>query len=257
MPSSVPIWHITATSSEARIVNCVQISRTQREKIQSEIKAKRAALNSLNRKSTVQIHETFTPNESGKVSDPTRSTFSTITEAQRQQIASEMVKTDLELISAQAILETKQAASQGENDLKARQTLAELTQNVASLVKQKEYQAKYLSRLKVAIAGVEDDAFETTFLNHELEILLKSDDHLKTNLEELDFKASQEDVRVALVDDAKAPKVATNNDRLKYQMAAPIVVLLMLYGICLLTPITDEPLDDASAKPTPQDEIGH
>ena len=96
-----------------------------------------------------------------------------------------------------------------------------------------------------------------TYLNHELEILLKSDEHLKANLEELDFKASQEDVRVALVDDAKAPKVATNNDRLKYQVAAPIVVLLMLYGICLLTPITDEPLDDASAKPTPQDEIGH
>ena len=200
---------------------------TEREKIQNEIKAKRAALNSLNRKSTVQIHETFKPNESGKVSDPTRSTFSTITEAQRQQIASEMVKTDLELIRAQAILETRQAASQGENDLKARQTLAELTQDVASLVKEKEYQAKYLSRLKVE-SGAEDDAFETTFLNHELEVLMKGYDHLKTTLEELDFKASQEDIRVALVDDAKAPKVATNNDRLKFQIAAPSIVLLVL-----------------------------
>ena len=119
---------------------------TQRERIQNEIKAKRAAVNSLARKSTIQaLHETFTPNESGKVSDPTRSTFGTITEAQRQQIASEIVKTDLELISAQAILETKQVATQEENDLQARQTLAELRQNVASLVKQKEYQAKYLS----------------------------------------------------------------------------------------------------------------
>jgi hypothetical protein len=230
---------------------------TQREKIQNEIKVKRSALTSLARKSAAQaLNETFTPNESGKVSDPTRSTFSTITEAQRQQIASEMVKTDLELISAQAILETKQAASQGENDLNARQTLADLTQNVASLVKQKEYQAKYLSRLKVAIPGVEDDAFETTYLNHELEILLKSDDHLKANLEELDFKASQEDVRVALVDDAKVPKVATNNDLGKYMAVAPIVVFLMLLGLCLLTPIKDERLGEASAKPMPQDEIG-
>ena len=62
---------------------------------------------------------------------------------------------------------------------------------------------------------------------------------------------------MALVDDAKAPKVATNNDRLKYQIAAPIFVLLMLYGLCLLTPIKDEPLGEALAKPTPQDEIGH
>jgi hypothetical protein len=168
-----------------------------------------------------------------------------------------MVKTDLELIRAQAILETRQAANQGENDLKARQTLAELTQNVASLVKQKEYQAQYLSRLKVASRVVEDDASEATHINHELEVLMKSDDHLKTNLEELDFKASQEDYRVALVDDAKVPKVATNNDRGKYMAVAPIVVLLMLLGLCLLTPINNEPLSQASAKPTPQDEIGH
>ena len=190
------------------------------------------------------------------MSDPTRSTFSTITEAQRQQIASEMVKTDLELIRAQAILETKQAASQGENDLRRQESLAELRQNVASLVKQKEYQAKYLSRLRVDSRAVEDDASEATFLNHELEVLLKSDDHLKTNLEELDFKASQEDFRVVLVDDAKAPKVATHNDRTKYMVAAPILVLLMLLGLCLLTPIKDDLLFQASAKPTRQDEFG-
>ena len=136
---------------------------TEREKIQNEIKIKRAALDSLSRKSGFQaLQEKLAPNESGKASDPTRSTFSTISEEQWQQIASEMVKTDLELIRAQATLETKQAASQGENDLKARQTLAELTQNVASLVKQKEYQAKYLSRLKVDSRGVENDAFEAT-----------------------------------------------------------------------------------------------
>jgi capsular polysaccharide biosynthesis protein len=231
---------------------------SQREKIRNEIKIKRAALNSLSRRSGFQaVQELLAPNESGKVSDPTRSTFSTITEEQRRQIASEMVKTDLEVIRAQAILETKQAAIEGENDLKARQALAELTQNLASLVKQKEYQAKYLSRLKIENKVGEYDAFEETFLNHELDVLMKSDDHLKTNLEELDFQASQEDYRVALVDDAKAPSVATTNDRIKYMVAAPIVVLLMLYGLCLVTPLKNEPFGEASAKPTPQDEIGH
>jgi hypothetical protein len=92
---------------------------------------------------------------------------------------------------------------------KARQTLAELTQNLASLVKQKEYQAKYLSRLNLDSRVGENDAFEETFLNHELDVLLKNDDHIRANLEELDFKASPEDVRVALVDDAKVPSVAT------------------------------------------------
>jgi hypothetical protein len=40
-----------------------------------------------------------------------------ITDEQRRQIGSELVKTDLELVRAQAILETKQAAIEGENDL--------------------------------------------------------------------------------------------------------------------------------------------
>ena len=98
--------------------------------------------------------------------------------------------------------------------------------------------------MKVDEKVANDDAFEATFLNHELEVLLKSDDHLKTNLEELDFKASQEDVRVALVDDAKAPTVATNNKRLKYQIAAPVALLFMVLGLFFLLEVKAERVAD-------------
>jgi polysaccharide biosynthesis transport protein len=113
-----------------------------------------------------------------------------------------------------------------------------------SLRGQKERQARLYSQLKVDEKVANDDAFEATFLNHELEVLLKSDDHLKTNLEELDFKASQEDVRVALVDDAKAPRAATNNKRLKYQIAAPVCLLFMVLGLFFLLEVKAERVAD-------------
>jgi hypothetical protein len=223
----------------------------QRHKIQNEIKIKRDELKTLYAKGSVVIPL----NESGNASDPTRSPFSTITEEQRQLIATEMVKTDLELIRAQANLETKEAATQGENDLQVRKSLADLRQNVASLLKQKEYQAKYLARLKVDGTVVADDSFEATLINRQLVALLNSDDQLKTNLEELEFQAGQEEYRVVQVDEAKVPNVPKTNLRLRYMLATPIVVLLMLFGLCLLTPIKDEPLRQSPAQPAPQDEI--
>ena len=78
------------------------------------------------------------------------------------------------------------------------ESINDLRLKLQSLKAQKEKQAKLYSKLKVDEKDANDDTFEATFLNHELDVLLKSDDQLKTNLEELEFKASQEDVRVAL-----------------------------------------------------------
>jgi capsular polysaccharide biosynthesis protein len=229
----------------------------RREKIENDIKIKRDELRALYAKGAANAQRNVIAlNESGKASDPTRPAFGTVTAELSQQIASEMIKTDLELVKAQASLDAKHAASQGENDLQARQTLAELRQNVASLLKQKEYLAKYFDRVKVDSGLVENDTLDATFINHQLDKLVKIDDQLKTNLEELEFKANQEEYRIVQVDDAKVPNVPTTNTRIKCMIAAPIVVLLFLLGVCLLTPIKDEPLSQSSAKPTPQDEIG-
>jgi hypothetical protein len=161
-----------------------------------------------------------------------------------------MVKTDLDLIKAQAILEAKQAEGQGENDPQSRQILGELRLNVATLLKQKDYLVKYFSHLKVDNKLVMNDSFEATFVNRQLEILLRSADQLNTNIQELNFKASQEDFRVSQVDAAVAPKVATFNNQLKYMASAPLAVLLLVTGFFLLMPIKLEPASVPSANAT-------
>ena len=115
-----------------------------------------------------------------------------------------MVKTDLELIKAQAMLETKQAAGQGLNDLHSQQTLDELKQSVAALLKQKENLAKYFARSKVEMRLASIDTFEATFLSRQLEKLQQNAEHLNNSIKELQFKASQEDFRVSQVDQAVA-----------------------------------------------------
>ena len=66
----------------------------------------------------------------------------------------------------------------------------------------------------------------------------------RQHLEELEFKASQEDFRVAPVDEAKAPRVATNNKRLKYLIAAPVALLFMVLGLFFLLEVKAERVAD-------------
>ena len=94
----------------------------------------------------------------------------------------------------------------GTMGLQSLESVSNLKLKLQTLKGQKVKQVGVYGELKVEEKVATEDAFEATFLKHELDVLLKSDDHLKTNLEELDFKTTQEDVRVALVDDAKAPK---------------------------------------------------
>ena len=221
---------------------------TEQGRIQKEIDAKRSELRKLANESTVNATgPALDLNVSGKASDPTQPVFSGVTDELSQQVASEMVKTDLDLIKAQAILEAKQAEGQGENDPQSRQTLGELRLNVATLLKQKDYLVKYFSHLKVDNKLVMNDSFEATFVNRQLEILLRSADQLNTNIQELNFKASQEDFRVSQVDAAVAPKVAAFNNQLKYMASAPLAVLLLVIGFFLLMPIELEPASLPSA----------
>jgi hypothetical protein len=225
-------------------------------RIQKEIEAKRSELQKLANRSAVNATGlALNLSVSEKASDPTQPVFSDVTDELSQQIASEMVKTDLDLIKAQAILETKQAESQGDNDLQSRQTLGALRLNVAALLKQKDYLVKYFSHLKVDKKLVMNDSSEATFVNRQLEILLRHADQINTNIQELNFKASQEDFRVSQVDAAVARKIPSNNIRLKYMSVAPALVLLILVGYFLRIPIRHQPMDQPSTKRPPQDEL--
>ncbi len=229
---------------------------TEYGRIQKEIEVKRSELQKLANKSAVNATGlALNLSVSEKASDPTQPVFSDVTDELSQQIASEMVKTDLDLIKAQAILETKQAESQGDNDLQSRQALGALRLNVAALLKQKDYLLKYFSHLKVDKKLVMNDSSEATFVNHELEILLGHADQINTKIQELNFKASQEEFRVSQVDTAVARKIPSNNNRLKYIAVAPILVLLILVGYFLLIPIRHQPTGQSSTKSPPQDEL--
>jgi hypothetical protein len=221
----------------------------QREKIRNEIKLKQGELKTLLRKAKLNV---IPLNDSGKQSDPTRPTFGSVTQELRDWIAHQMVETDVDVIKAQASLEAKQDAGKGENDLQYRQSLDELRLKVAGLLKQKELLAKFYERVKADSSLADDDSFEVTLVKRELDILLKSDDQLRTNLEELEFKARLEDYRVVQVDPAKPSTIPTNNDRMKYMIAAPIAVLLLLFGLFLLIPIKEGTAIQPSAKPPAQ-----
>jgi polysaccharide biosynthesis transport protein len=309
----------------------------QHEKIQNDIKIKRATLNSLARKGTVDVSKPILNSKAIKNdADPAlEPTFSSVTRGQREKLADEMIKTDLEWFKVESDLaalelatrpdekdpvrESKQNEDQTERrireefvrdpdivalgeeiaiaveqrdhaksmarqandparraaELKYKKLMADyeeqweikrkeigerlksgttgphslesindLKLKLQSLKDQKERQAKLFSQLKVEDKEASNDAVEATFLNHELEVLLKNEDHLKTNLEELDFKTSQEDFRVVQVDEAKAPRVATNNKRMKYQIAAPVCLLFMVLGLFFLLEVKAERVAD-------------
>ena len=164
-------------------------------------------------------------------------TVGTVTEEQSDRIAAEMVNAQVELVKAQSTLEATEAAAEAEKDPRLRQTLSDLRINVAALVKQKEYLAKYLDGLKIEKKGTNDVSFEAAFVNRQLDILMRREEQVGVQLEQLEFEASQGDHRVTLVDNAVPPKTPMNNKRIVYMAAAPVVVLLALMSLALCLPL--------------------
>ena len=78
-----------------------------------------------------------------------------------------------------------------------------------------------------------DVAYEANYLTHQVEALQKWENQVKQNLEQLRFEASQDKYRAVLVDTATAPRTPTNNKRLRYMGAAPVVILFALLGLFL------------------------
>ncbi len=209
----------------------------QLKKYKNEIDEKRAELKKILVNGQIAVRRPFVTNESGKEDDPARSPLASVTEAQFQKVADELINTDVDLIKAQSILEVTEAAGDGGNDAHVRQTLSDLRLNVAALHKQKKQLARYLAGLVVE-KKIENNAVpDAEFISHQLDILMKEESQVATHLKQLEFESSQENVRVTLLDEAVAPKVPTNNKQREYMAIAPVVVLLALIGVALLTPL--------------------
>ena len=67
---------------------------------------------------------------------------------------------------------------------------------------------------------VNQDTFEATLLNYQINSLLKKARTGQANLAQLEFDNKQEMYRMQKVDPATIPKTATNNKHIKYMLAA-------------------------------------
>ena len=204
----------------------------QLKKLESEIKAKKAELKPFYAKGTVDPPKpALNPGAPKNEFDPIQPTFSTLTEEHVQTIINELIKTDLELIKTQSTLGVMEAADPTIKEVN------ELKIKVAALKKTKENLARYFDALSIHKKPLNNDTFEATFLNYEINSLLKKQQIVKTNLEQLLFEASQEIYRVRRVDPAVAPATPTSNKRTEYLAIAPPAVLFLLISLFLLREI--------------------
>ena len=129
-------------------------------------------------------------------------------------------------------------------------TIDDLKMKVEVLVKKKDDQAKLYEKLKIEKKAGNDDTFEATYLNIEVTCLLKKQEQVQQNLDQLLFEAQQEIYHVRRVDPAVAPTNPTNNKRTKYLAAAPVGVLFMVVGLFLLLEMRAERVGDPDSLST-------
>jgi capsular exopolysaccharide synthesis family protein len=98
--------------------------------------------------------------------------------------------------------------------------------------------------LKVEDKQAKGDSYEATYLNYQLQNLVRREEQVTANLQQLEYDASLEAYRVVLVDPALVPKIPSNNKRLKYMAAAPVGVLFMMLGLFLMLEIKAERITD-------------
>jgi polysaccharide biosynthesis transport protein len=128
--------------------------------------------------------------------------------------------------------------------------IQELVQKVDTLKKKKEKEIEHFKAVEVDQKLTNDDTFEATYQNYQLSSLLSGEQQVKKNLDQLTWEASQDKYRVTLFDPAKAPKIPSNNKRLKYMAAAPVGVMFMMLGLFLLLEIKAERVGDPDSLST-------
>ena len=69
------------------------------------------------------------------------------------------------------------------------ESIAELRNKVAALLKQKEKQAAQLKVMEAEQTATNDDTFEATYLDHQISSLMALEDQVRKNLEQVKFEA--------------------------------------------------------------------
>ena len=93
------------------------------------------------------------------------------------------------------------------------ESIEELKRKLESLKTERAKQAELFEKLKIEKKKVNNDSFEASFVNRQIEILMRREEMVNVQLKQLEFESSQENIRVSLLDAAVAPVAppTTNN----------------------------------------------
>jgi succinoglycan biosynthesis transport protein ExoP len=132
----------------------------------------------------------------------------------------------------------------------SRLAISDLRMKVASLKKKKESLTKRFDQMKFDNKEANTDTLQSTILSHDLLSYQSRKDNVTANLAQLQFESNQESFRIVLVDTAGVPITPFNNKRLKLMAAAPVGVLVMIFGLFFLLEIKAERVADPDALST-------
>jgi polysaccharide biosynthesis transport protein len=232
------------------------------DKLTGEILAKKTELKELERSAAI-ANNVMTRSIAAKKDEVGIPSLDVVSEEQYARVIDRLIQADLELIGAQAKLETAgrvrkageakpgdQPATAGSATATAEEKLRELESAVEEIKRKRIGYLQYLERVKVQTRAKNSDTLTASMVNQELASLLSMKDILNQKLEQLRFEEKQDVYRITPHDRAGVPKVPSNNERLKYMAAAPVGVLLLLLGWFLMLEINAGPVATSSRAPS-------
>jgi polysaccharide biosynthesis transport protein len=134
-------------------------------------------------------------------------------------------------------LELRKRLTQRDAGVLSEARIRELEVAVEAARRKRDFLAQQFEKTQIEQKVVHDNTFEAAFLSHQVQTLQSWEETVKRNLEQLKFEASQDKYRVVLVDSATASKTPTNNRRLEFMAAAPVIVFVLLLGLFLVREI--------------------
>ena len=140
--------------------------------------------------------------------------------------------------------EIRERLTNFESGKSLRESIDELKTKVDVATKKRDKQATLFSQMRVEQTKANDDTYEATYLTQQVNSLLNWEEQVRKHQEQLRFEASQDRYRVVLVDPAAAPKSPSNNKRLKFMAAAPVMIMFMMLGLFVLLEIRAERVAD-------------
>jgi capsular polysaccharide biosynthesis protein len=146
--------------------------------------------------------------------DPTQPTLNKVTEEQFAKLIDKQVQCDLDYLDALAQFEAVKAVRERNED-------------------KKESFAKHVEQVEVIRAQVDQDSFDFKHVYYQLESLMRSENQVRKNLEQLKDMAAHERNRVRILEEASASRSPKSDMRMRYMAAVPSVVLLLLVGSLL------------------------